>query len=108
MNLYFTPETYTPVDHFTRDVQIDREEFLRQLPDAVDKRQFEIDGDIISIPEKDGAVHIRITDLGVKEMGELKLPMLRLDFAFQNMRDEDIDAFMDIYEQRTLRGSGGM
>lgn len=108
MTLYFTPETFTPVQSFSRDVQITREDFLRQLPAAIENRSFDIDGDLIAIRAGAGIVGIRMTTLENNELGELDLPMMRLDFAFKDMSDVEIDSFMDTYEQRTMRGSGGM
>lgn len=108
MTLYFTPETFTPVQAFSRNVQITREDFLRQLPDAIDNRSFEAEGDLIAVRVGGGVAGIRMTQLENKELGQLDLPMMRLDFAFKNMSDAEIDSFMDTYEQRTLRGSGGM
>lgn len=108
MTLYFTPETFTPVDSFSREVQISRDEFLHQLPDAIGKRAFDIDKDLIAIRVGEGEVAIRMTNLENTDLGQLDLPMMRLDFAFHGLSDREIDNFMDSYEQQTTRGSGGM
>lgn len=108
MSSYFTPETFTPIEHFSREVQADREEFLRELPAAIEDRSFTLNGDLIRIPEKNGAVWIRMTALGDRHLGQLDLPTMRLDFAFEGLAQADIDEFMSTYQLRTLRGSGGM
>lgn len=101
----FQIETFTPV---TREVQIDRDEFLRQLPDAIENRPHDIAGNLVTVSEGQGYVRIRLTDLGVKHMGQLDLPMMKLDFQFDNLTDEQIDGFMDGYDRHTLRGGSGM
>ena len=108
MNTLFMPETFTPVDHLSREVQIDREEFERQLPGSVDNRPSTIEGDLVTVREGEGCVRIRLTDLRVKHLGQLDLPMMRLDFSFHQLTDKEIDSFMDGYDRRTLRGGGGM
>ncbi len=108
MSTLFSPETFTPVDHFSREVQIDRDEFLRQLPGAIDNRVYKLHGDLVTIPESGGQICIRMNRLPDSRLGKLTLPMMRLDFAFDGMTDTEIDTFMDGYDQRTLRGSGGM
>jgi hypothetical protein len=108
MNSYYTAETFTPVEHFAREVQIEREEFLRQLPGAIGNRTFTRNGNLIRIPEKNGAVWIKMTELGERHLGQLDLPMMRLDFAFEGLSDTEINDFMGTYELHTLRGSAGM
>ena len=34
--------------------------------------------------------------------------MMRIDFDFNGLWDEEVKAFMVDYDQRTLRGAGGM
>ncbi len=103
-----TPETFTPVDHLSREVQIDRAEFLRQLPAAVGDRPFSVEGNVITVQDGAGRARIRMTELGVKQLGQLDLPMMRIDFDFTGLSDEKVQAFMVDYDQRTLRGAGGM
>src|SRR6476620_4862188 len=94
-----TSQTFTPLDQFSREVQIDRDEFLRQL--LIGGRVFSVHGDIITVPEGGGQVRIRLTDLKDKHLGQLDLPMLRIDFDFNGLWDEEIKAFMVDYDQRT-------
>lgn len=106
MTTPFTPETFTPVDRFTREVQIHREEFLRQLPGAIEDRPYEVSGDLITVQAGDGTMAILMTDLGARQVGSMMLPMMRLDFAFEGVSDADIDDLMDVYDQRTPRSGG--
>ena len=100
----FLAETY----FHSLSAVFDRDEFERQLPGAVDNRPFTIVGDLVTVPEGHGQVRIRLADLGIKQLGQLDLPMMRLDFSFHELTDNEIDSFMDGYDRRTLRGGGGM
>ena len=51
-------------------------------------------------------MRIRLTPLKEKNLGQLNLPMI--DFDFHALWDEESKAFMVDYDQRTLRGAGGM
>lgn len=73
----------------------------RLLPDAFDNRALEIDGHLIAVNAGCGVGGICMTQLEKHEPGQLDLPMMRLEFAFKDMTDAEIDSFMDMYEQRT-------
>ncbi len=108
MSTQFTSDTFTPVQDFSREVQIDREEFLRQLPGAIEPRPFSVDGDLVTIPEGNGHVCIKMTPLANEHLGKLDLPMMRVDYAFTGLSEDEIGKFMETYRERTFRGGGGM
>lgn len=92
----------------SREVQITREEFERQLPEAVDGRPVRRDGDAFVVDATDsGRVRIAVTNKGEKELGMLDLPMMQVDFAFENMSDEEARLFMQTYDTHKMR-MGGM
>ena len=76
---------------FTRKVQITRDEFLRQLPDAIGELDHRTNENDIVIGEGAKLIRIRLTELGVEELGSLELPMQQVDFAFENMAGGEID-----------------
>ena len=108
MSHTFSSDTFSPVHNFSREVQIDRDEFLRQLPGGIEPRTFSVDGNLITIPEGNGQVCIRLTPLANEHLGKLDLPMMKVDFAFNGLSDDEIEKFMTTYEERTFRGGGGM
>lgn len=56
---------------FTRKVQLTREEFMRQLPDAVGGLNYSATGGDIVIGDGSKLVRIKLTDLGIDELGNL-------------------------------------
>lgn len=101
----FINEGSTP-NQFSRDVQISRKEFLKQLPAAIGNRQHEISGNRVVV--KDGAKHVHITliDEGAGDLGSLDLPMKKIEFDFRGHSQQEIEAFMKEYDEHTLRFGG--
>ena len=94
-------------DHFTREAQLTREEFLRQLPGAVGDLKYRADGNSIVINgNANKLIRINLTDLGIEEKGSLDLPMQRVEFSFENMSDTEIDEFMANWDEHKLRMGG--
>ena len=92
-----TQKAFTPVRHFTREINIDREAFIGQLPSAIPHQVFTLRGDLIRISEKSGSVWIGMTTLVEAHRGEMKLPVMRLDFAFEGLSDSEIEDFVSSY-----------
>ena len=91
---------------FSRKVQLTREEFLRQLPDAVGDVDYRTDGDDIVIGDGSKLIRIKLTDLGIEELGSLDLPMQRVDFRFESMADFEVEDFMSRWDDHKLRMGG--
>jgi hypothetical protein len=91
---------------FSRKVQLTREEFLRQLPDAVGSAEYHTEGDEIIVGADNKLARIKLTDLGIDELGSLDLPMQRVDFSFENMADAEVEKFMSRWDEHKLRMGG--
>jgi hypothetical protein len=91
---------------FSRKVQLTREEFLRQLPDAAGVLDYRADGNDILIGDSTKLVRITLTDLGIEEMGSLDLPMQQVDFNFENMAGAEVETFMTRWDEHKLRMGG--
>ncbi len=91
---------------FTRKVQLTREEFMRQLPDAVGGLNYSNTGDNVVIGDGSKLVRIKLTDLGIDELGSLDLPMQRVDFSFEDMSDTEVQSFMERWDEHKLRMGG--
>ena len=90
----------------TREAQLTREEFLRQLPDAVGDMTHRVDGNDIVIADGSKLIRIKLTNLGIDEKGSLDLPMQQVDFSFENMTDIEIEDFMTRWDEHKLRMGG--
>lgn len=101
----FINEGSTP-NRFSRDVQISRKEFLKQLPDAIGNREHEISGNRVIVKDGANRVHITLIDEGDQNLGSLELPMKRVEFDFKGHSQEEIEAFMKEYDEHTLRFGG--
>lgn len=92
---------------FSHKVQLTREEFMRQLPDALGQLPFDDKGDRIVVDrEGNQRIVISLKDLGIEEKGSLDLPMQEINFSFENMADDDVEAFMRRWEEHKLRMGG--
>lgn len=91
-----------------RKVQITRDEFLRQLPSAIEGRPFDVDGNTITVRDGDKRIEINIESLGTKELGQLDLPMKEIRFQFQGYSESEMETFLENYDAHKLRGAGGM
>jgi hypothetical protein len=92
-----TQKAFTPVRHFTREINIDREAFIGQLPSAIPHQVFTLRGDLIRISEKSGSVWIGMTTLVRAHQEQTRAPMMRLDFAFDGLSESEIEEFMASY-----------
>jgi hypothetical protein len=90
----------------TSKVQSTRDEFLRQLPDAIGNAAYRVQGDQIVVGSGAKVVKIQLTDLGIEDIGSLHLPMQQVDFSFEAMSDAEIDAFMTNWDEHKMRMGG--
>lgn len=91
----------------SREMQLDRDEFLRELAKAVDQPQQSITGNKVVVKDGERRVEITLLDEGNRQMGALQLPMERVEFEFIGYSQQEVDAFMERFTQRTMR-TGGM
>jgi len=89
------------------DVQATEEQFKDMLSGAFEDRPQEVDGRGIRLGGAGRAVHITLHEQPHRELGALDLPMEQVRFEFPDQSEEDADAFMDTYRERTMRTGGG-
>jgi hypothetical protein len=94
MKSSLTQVALSPVRHFSTELNIDREAFIGQLPTALQPRVFTLHGDLIRISEKNGSVWIGMTTLFESHRGDIKSPVMRLDFAFEGLSESEIEDFV--------------
>ena len=91
---------------FSREMQLKREVFLRELPQAIGYLEHEISDNKVTVKDGDRRVEIALTDEGERHLGSLDLPMERIDFEFIGYTQKEVDAFMERFDQQTLREGG--
>ena len=95
------------MSHPTRviDVQATEKAFREMLSGAFDDRPTEVDGDTIRLGG-DRPVHVTLHDQPTRHLGSLDLPMEKVRFEFPDQSEEEADAFMETYRERTMRTGG--
>lgn len=91
---------------FSREMQLNRDDFLRELPAAVDQRAHEVVGNKVIVKDGDRRVEITLYDEGVRDMGSLHLPMEQVQFEFIGYSQEEVNAFMKRFDYHMLRMGG--
>lgn len=90
-----------------REVQIRKEEFIRQLPDAIGDFSHSVDGDEIHLRDGNKHIQLKLVEQQDQEVGPMDLPMLQVHFVFENMTDEEARLFMEGWDQHKMRMGGG-
>lgn len=90
-----------------REVQIRRDEVLRQLPDAIGSFTHEVDGDDIVLRDGDKEIELKLVYDGEEHVGPMDLPIHQVHFIFKNMTDEQARAFMETWDAHKMRMGGG-
>ncbi|MBU2582173.1 MAG: hypothetical protein KJ622_10680 [Alphaproteobacteria bacterium] len=90
-----------------REVQISRDEFIRQLPDAIGDFSCSVDGEDIVLRDGDRRIDLKLVSQGDESVGPMELPMQQVHFVFQNMTDVEARMFMEQWDQDKLRMGGG-
>jgi hypothetical protein len=92
---------------FNREVQISRDEFIHQLPDAIGNLNYEISNNEITVKDdNDKRVYINLADEGVEKLGSLDLPMKQITFRFEGYSEHEVEEFMNHYDEHTMRFGG--
>lgn len=91
---------------FSREMTLRRDEFLRELPQAIDHRPHHLEGNRVIVEDGSRRVTIDIIDQGQRELGALELPLERLDFSFEGYDEAEVDNFMARFDAHTLRFGG--
>ena len=87
----------------SREMQLGRAEFLRELPKAMGGLSYEVLGDRVTVGDNGRRLEITMIDEGTRDMGSLHLPMERIDFDFSGYTQEEVDSFMARFDRHTLR-----
>ena len=89
-----------------RAMQLTRDEFLRELPQTIDQQAYRVNGNKITIQDDSRQVEITLSDEGTRVLGSLELPMERVAFEFSGYSQEEVDTFLERFDQRTQRIGG--
>jgi len=89
------------------ETQCDHATFFKELPDAIENRPFEVSGNKVKVFDKDKIISITLSDVEMKQLGSLTLPMERISFDFSEHSPEEAEKFMAIYRTRSIRCGGG-
>ena len=92
--------------HFTREMGLTAEEFLRTLPDAVGHRQYRVQGGRILIRTGGGWVKILLHPTRERRLGMMALPVTPVEFSFHCLDPEERERFMTRFERHFQRGGG--
>ena len=90
----------------SRTMQLTRDEFLRELPQTIDQQAYRVNGNKITIQDDSRQVEITLSDEGTRDVGSLELPMERVAFEFTGYSQEEVDTFLERFDQRTQRIGG--
>jgi len=92
--------------HFTREMGITPDEFLRTLPDALGHGEYSIQGSEILIRDPAGQVRIILHPTRQRRLGMLALPLTPVEFSFGGLEKTDRERFMFRFERYFQRGGG--
>ena len=87
----------------SREMQLGRQEFLRELPKAIGNLSYEVFDDRVTVRDEGRRLEITMTDEGTRDVGSLHLPMERIDFDFIGYTKEEVESFMVRFDKHTLR-----
>lgn len=90
----------------SREMQLTREEFLRELPGAVGNMEHRLQGSKVIVGDGDRRIEIGLVDEGIRDLGSLHLPMEKIDFEFHGYNQDEINSFMHHFDVCTQRGGG--
>ena len=90
----------------SREMQLTRDEFLRELRQAVDQQAYRVSGNKIAIQDGSRQVEVTLSDEGTWDMGSLHLPVERVEFEFTGYSQEEVGTFLQRFDQRTQRVGG--
>jgi hypothetical protein len=87
-------------------MQLTRDEFLRELSQVVDRKEYQFSGNKIAIQDGSRQLELTLSDEGTWDIGSLHLPVERVQFEFTGYSQEAADAFLERFDQRTQRVGG--
>lgn len=81
-----------------REVEIERDELLRLMPEAAGDFSFEVEGDGVVLRDGDKRVDLKLVYETSKEGGTSGARVRGLHFMFENMSDEQARVFMEHWD----------
>ena len=95
-----------PFNELRREMGCTWAEFLRWLPGATRHASIICNGDLHRVLLEQGTVEINITELPVRRIASITLPVLAVRFRFIAMDDAARVAFLAYFDHYTRRGGG--
>lgn len=92
--------------HFTREMGLTADEFLRILPDAIGHGEYRVQGRKILIRAGSGWVKILLHPTRERRLGMLTLPVTPVQFSFPCLDPGERERFMTRLERHFQRGGG--
>lgn len=94
------------VSRLTRELGYSHREFFRALPPALEGWEWCSDGQVVNAWRDDARVKLTLGPEGVRVIALLRLPMTRVEFAFEGLDEAGIDDFMTRFRRAFQRGGG--
>lgn len=92
--------------HFTRQMGLTLEEFLRSLPAAVEPLEYRIQGRHILITHPQGHIEIQLHPTGERRIASLVIPITPVEFSFTGLNEAQRCHFMSRFDRYFHRGGG--
>ncbi|MEA3395467.1 MAG: hypothetical protein U9R55_12640 [Pseudomonadota bacterium] len=93
-------------ERFERDMACTETEWLQWLPRAVGPHACQVSGTSAQVAIGEGELRLTWQVMPPRVIALLRLPRLRLDFAFSRLDDAQRHAFMKRFDLYTQRGGG--
>lgn len=93
-------------ERFERDMACTEAEWLQWLPRAVGSHAYQINGTSARVTIGEGELRLAWQVSPPRVIALMRLPRLRLDFAFSQLDDAQRLAFMKRFDLYTHRGGG--
>jgi len=93
-------------ERFERDMACTEAEWLQGLPRAVGSHACQASGMSARVSIGEGELRLTWQVMPPRVMALMRLPRLRLNFAFSNLDDAQRHAFMKRFDLYTQRGGG--
>ena len=81
-------------------------EFFRDLPAALEYRDYTVVGDHVQIPLGDRVVAIELGAQRARTIASLTLPYTEVSFEFDGFTDAELEQFMHRFDLTFQRGGG--
>lgn len=87
-------------------MSISRADFLRTLPAALGHCRYQINQHTITIDAVDIHLTLRLSEEGERRIAALTLPVMTVEFEFEDGTPEQMQQFMERFQRCFQRGGG--